>query len=139
MSTWRVQRHYGFGAARIPITARAHRIAKPPRLLSGLATIGRELSAGGPLAMTRRIAGQSPAIVLGLLLVSTFVVTLLRDHSDQSPVEVVMLESFEVPPPEVIPEPEPEPVIEVAEVVPEPPPVIEPETKVGAVSGSSCR
>ena len=133
MSSWRVEQHYGFGAARIPIRPEAHRAARAT-LGEGLADVAAELAAGGPLAMARRIVGQSPAILLGLLLFGTFVTMLVRDHSDLSPVEVVL---FDTPPlvPEVIPlepipepalpQPEPEPILVAQEPPPPPRPLIE--------------
>ena len=117
MSTWRVQRHYGFGAARIPLAAECHR-GGDAGLRAGLSTMASELFAGGPIAATRRLAGQAPALALGVILLATFVTTLTMDHSDQSPIELVMLETAT---------PEPPPVIEVVEVPPPAPPPPAPE------------
>jgi hypothetical protein len=123
MSHWRVAQHYGFGAGRIPIQPEPHRAARLS-LAAGLADVSADLASGGPLDMARRILGQSPAILLGLLLIATFVVTLGRDYSDRSPVEVVLFDS-EPMPVELPPEPVPEPLL--AEVVPEPVRVEEPK------------
>jgi len=108
MSSWRVSRHYGFGAARIPIQPEVHRAARPG-LREAVAELSAELIEGGPIAMLRRVAGQSPAMLLGLLLMVSFVVTVSRDHSDFSPIEVVFFESAPVEP-ELLPEPIPPPV-----------------------------
>jgi hypothetical protein len=114
MSTWRVAQHYGFGAARIPIHPEPHRLT-PGGLRDGLTDVRAEFVDGGFPAMARRVLGQSPAIALCLLLTAAFLVTLLRDHSDRSPIEIVLLEN--TPLPLDVSEPI-EPVIE--EVVPEP-------------------
>jgi len=134
MSTWRVRRHYGFGAARIAIAPEPHRAGRAS-LRAGLAAIGEELTDGGPRASLRRIGGELPALALGLLIVAAFVATLTRDHSD-SAIEVVLLPSSPPPTPvdERLPEPvrpappEPqveEPLVEVAAPKP-PPPAPEP-------------
>lgn len=125
MSGWRVRQHYGFGAARVAIQPEAHRAGRAS-LRAGLTAIGEELTDGGPRASLRRIGGELPALLLGLLIVSAFVVTLSRDHSDTSAIEVVMLESLPRPLPPLLEEP----VVEIArppapapaEVTPEPPP-----------------
>ena len=122
MSSWRVSQHYGFGAARIPICPEAHRAARSS-FREGLADVQNEFADGGSLAMARRILGQSPAILLGLLIASTFLVTMMRDYSDRSAIDVVLLESLSAEP-EALPEPMPEPEpLEVAKVEPPPPPV----------------
>jgi len=90
MSSWRVSRHYGFGAARIPIQPEVHRAARPG-LREAVAELSAELIEGG------------------LLLMVSFVVTVSRDHSDFSPIEVVFFESAPVEP-ELLPEPIPPPV-----------------------------
>ena len=122
MSSWRVRKHYGFGAAQIPLHPEMHR-ASEAGLRDGLGILFAEIFDGGPVAATRRIAGQTPALLLGLLLISTFVVTLARDRSDQSPIEVVMLTSAQPEPlPEPLPEIVPPPPIEEIKVVEQPPP-----------------
>jgi hypothetical protein len=123
MSNWRVERHYGFGAARIPIQAEFHR-GTEAHLRDGLGTVFSELVEGGPAAALRRVAGQTPAIVLGLLLMMAFVVTLTKDHSDYSPIEMVLLETLEpilAPPIPQEPLELKEPEIPIAELAPEPP------------------
>ena len=125
MSTWRVERHYGFGAAQIPISASAHRASKRGTR-DGLSTIFTEFAEGGPLSAARRLAGQAPVLMLGLLLFASFAITVLRDNSDSSEIQVVMLQTSPldelVPVP--IPEPEPIPVVKIEE--PPPPPVVVP-------------
>ena len=108
MSTWRVHRHYGHGAAQVPLRAEAHRGSSSA--WEGVATLLGELVAGGPIAATRRLASQAPAIGLGFLLLMAFLVTLTRDHSDTSDIEVVM---FQTPTEELL-EQLPLPPIEVA-------------------------
>lgn len=117
MNSWRVNRHFGYGAAQIPLQAEFHRGAEGG-LRDGLSTILAELVEGGPLGAMRRLAGQSPAIMLIVLLATAFVVTLSKDRSDVSPIEIVLLETAEP-----IPEPivEEEPPIEIAERKPLPP------------------
>jgi len=110
MSHWRVQRHYGFGAGRIAIQPEAHRAGRAS-VRVGLAAIGEELTDGGPLASLRRLGSELPALLLGLLILSAFIVTLARDHSDRSAIEVVVLQD----PPDPIPVEEPEPVVEPVE------------------------
>ena len=111
MSSWRVSQHYGFGAARLPIQPQAHQAARLS-LREGIAELSAELLEGGSVAMLRRVAGQAPAMLLGLLLMVSFVVTLSRDHSDFSPIEVVFFETMPVAP-TVLPEPIPEGVVVV--------------------------
>jgi hypothetical protein len=135
MSTWRVEQHYGFGAARIPIQPEAHRVVRTG-FREGLAGLTADLFEGGPTAAMRRIAGEGTAVVLGLFIMSAFVVTLLRDHSDFSPIDVVMLESVqpipeplvEEPPaiPPAAPIPEKLPVELVEKVIPPPPAIPKP-------------
>ncbi|MEE8164939.1 MAG: hypothetical protein V3T64_05175, partial [Myxococcota bacterium] len=81
-------------------------------LREGIAELSAELLEGGSVAMLRRVAGQAPAMLLGLLLMVSFVVTLSRDHSDFSPIEVVFFETMPVAP-TVLPEPIPEGVVVV--------------------------
>ncbi|MCP4905284.1 MAG: hypothetical protein GY910_09915 [bacterium] len=117
MSNWRVEKHYGFGAAKIPLRTEFHRRAEVS-MADGLAAIRMELVEGGPRAVIRRLAGQAPGILLGVMLFAAFVVTLSKDRSDLSPIEMVLIET---PPP--IPEiiVEEEPAISIAEVKPLPP------------------
>jgi hypothetical protein len=123
MSTWRVQQHYGFGGARIAIQPEAHRAGRAS-LRAGIAAIGEELTDGGPRASLRRLAGETPALLLGLLLVFAFLATVSRDHSDVSPVQVVLLESA----PRMAEPPIEEPPSEIPETVrPEPPPAVAPK------------
>ncbi|MFK7895414.1 MAG: hypothetical protein AB8G23_06240 [Myxococcota bacterium] len=128
MSNWRVEKHYGFGAAQIAIRPESHR--------GGQASIGDDFAAfsaemfdGGVVATARRVAGQMPALALGLLLVAAVITTMTADHSDISPVEVVLMDSL----PEPFIEDPPIPVIEEARVVPPAPkpiPVEPPKPKV---------
>jgi len=115
MSNWRVERHYGFGAARIPLQAEFYR-GSEANVRDGLHTVFSELALGGPVSAMRRVAAQTPAIVLGLLLLMAFVVTMTKDRSDFSPIEMVLLETPTPTP--VVPE---EPEIPLAELTPEPP------------------
>ncbi|MCB9726469.1 MAG: hypothetical protein H6748_20640 [Spirochaetaceae bacterium] len=128
MSRWRVARHYGFGAARIPIQPEPHRVERPG-LRDAVAALAEELTEGGSRASLRRIAGETPAILLGLLLLTAFIVTMARDHTDRSEIQVVMFDSappveplVPEPEPEVLPEPEPEPIVERPRPVEPPPP-----------------
>jgi hypothetical protein len=66
MSTWRVERHYGFGAAQIPIHPEPHR-AVQIGFGAGLGVLVRELTEGGVVATMRRAAGEASAILLALL------------------------------------------------------------------------
>ena len=121
MSSWRVEQHYGFGAARIPIQPEPHASLRFG-LLAGVGYLVSEIFAGGPAATVRRLIGQTPAMALGLLLMIAFVVTLSQDRSDQSPIEVVLFTTSETVPdliPEVVP---PEP-IPMAEPIPKPKPI----------------
>jgi hypothetical protein len=112
MSTWRVAQHYGFGAGRIPIQPEPHRVTSSG-LREGFADLRSEFVDGGVAAMVRRVVGQSPSILLLLLLTVAMFNTLLRDHSDVSPIEIVLLEDA------------PPPIEELAELVPEPIPLVE--------------
>lgn len=113
MSTWRVEQHYGFGAARIRIQPEAHR-----RVETGFVTacgvLADQLFEGGTAAIARRLLGQMPGLLLIGLIFFTFITILARDHSDVSPIEVVFFDT---------PALEPEPVIEVVEAEP-PKPVV---------------
>ena len=60
MSTWRVEQHYGFGAAQIPIRPEPHRAAQLG-FAEGVGILIRDLTEGGPVAMLRRTAGD-PAV-----------------------------------------------------------------------------
>jgi len=116
MSTWRVERHYGFGAAQIPIHPEPHRAAQIG-FAEGLGVLVRELTEGGVVATMRRAAGEASAILLGLLIFAAVVVTLTRDHSDTSSIDVVLLHTVVE---------EPLPLVEEVEVlvpVPAPAPV----------------
>jgi hypothetical protein len=114
MSTWRVEQHYGFGAARIPIQPEPHRTVRVG-FSEGLGALVRELTEGGVVATMRRAAGEASAILLSLLILAAVVVTLMRDHSDVSSIDVVLLET-------VVRDPEPL-IEEVEEVIPAPVPL----------------
>jgi len=105
MSSWRVDQHYGFGAAQIPIRPEPHS-SEMLGLMEGAVYLAGELVAGGPVATMRRLVGQTPAILLGLLLFAAFIVTLAQDRTDQSPIEIVLFDTAET-----IPEPVPEEVL----------------------------
>ncbi len=114
MSTWRVERHYGFGAAQIPIHPEPHRTVQIG-FVAGLSVLVRELTEGGVVATMRRAAGEASAMLLGLLILAAVVVTLMRDHSDTSSIDVVLLHTVVK---------EPLPLVEEVEVlVPAPAPV----------------
>jgi hypothetical protein len=114
MSTWRVERHYGFGAAQIPIQPEPHRAARIG-FAEGLGALVGELTEGGVVATMRRAAGEVSAILLSLLIFAAVIMTLLRDHSDMSSIDVVLLETVV---------PKPQPLIEdVEELAPVPAPV----------------
>lgn len=123
MSTWRVERHYGFGAAQIPIQPEAHRAVRIG-FAEGVGFFVGELTEGGPVATMRRVAGEASALLLSLLILLAFIVTLTRDHSDRSAVEVVLLVTAVPEPLPIVEEPPPIP-IEIAK--PEPPKAIVPE------------
>ncbi len=114
MSTWRVEQHYGFGAARIPIQPEPHRAVRVG-FSEGLGALVRELTEGGVVATMRRAAGEASAILLSLLILAAVVVTLTRDHSDVSSIDVVLLET-------VVRDPEPL-IEEIEELIPAPVPV----------------
>ena len=114
MSTWRVERHYGFGAAQIPIQPEPHRAAQIG-FAEGMGALVGELTEGGVVATIRRAAGEASAILLSLLIFAAVIVTLTRDHSDMSSIDVVLLES-------VVRDPEPL-LEEVEELVPVPVPI----------------
>ena len=99
MSTWRIERHYGFGAAQIPIQPEPHRAAQIG-LVEGVGALIDELTEGGVVATVCRAAGEASAILLSLLILTAVVVTLTRDYSDVSSIEVVLLET-------VVPQPQP--------------------------------
>jgi hypothetical protein len=129
MSTWRVEQHYGFGAARIPIQPEPHRAVRVG-FSEGMGTLVRELTEGGVVATMRRAAGEASAILLSLLILAAVVVTLTRDYSDVSSIDVVLLETIVRDPQPLIEEVEegviPAPVpVEIAK--PEPPKRVEPK------------
>ena len=68
MSSWRIERHYGFGAAQIPIQPEPHRTV-PIGLFEGLGTLVGDLTEGGVVATIRRASGEASAILLSLLSV----------------------------------------------------------------------
>ncbi len=121
MSSWRVEQHYGFGAAQIPIRPEPHS-SEMLGVMEGAVYLVGELFAGGPVATMRRLVGQTPAMMLGVLLLTAFIVTLTRDRTDESPIEVVLFDSAEV-----IPELLPEPVVPPAPAIPEPIEIAKPE------------
>ena len=104
MSSWRVEQHYGFGAAQIPICAEPH-ASQMFGVMEGVGYLCREFVAGGPVAAMRRLAGQVPALLLGLLLFVAFIVTLTRDRTDESPIEVVLFASSEFIPEAILADP----------------------------------
>ncbi len=116
MSNWRVERHYGFGAAQIAIRTEPHRAGRST-VAEDFAAFGAEFFDGGVLATARRVSGQMPALFLGLLLVAAVVTTLTADHSDVSPVELVLMTTL----PEPFIEDPPIPVIEEARIEPSKP------------------
>lgn len=109
MISWRVEQHYGFGAARISIRPEPHR-TMPVGFADGIGALLGELTEGGPVAAMRRTAGEASAILLSLLILSAVIVTLSRDYSDVSAIEVVFLETPAPKPPVVIEEPIPIPL-----------------------------
>jgi hypothetical protein len=132
MSSWRVAQHYGFGAAQIPIRPEPHS-SEMLGIMEGAVYLVGEIFAGGPVPTMRRLVGQAPAILLGLLLFMAFIVTLSRDRTDESPIEIVLFDSDEfipesVPialnPPNLPTPPIPEP-IKIAR--PEPPKPVAPK------------
>ena len=148
MSSWRVDQHYGFGAAQIPIRPEPHS-SEMLGVREGAVYLVGELFAGGPSATMRRLVGQTPAIMLGFLLLVAFIVTLARDRTDESPIEVVLFDTEEIipeelpvipdpievarpePPKPVAPKPAPPPpqVAEVPKPAPSPPPVVRPKPR----------
>ncbi len=126
MSSWRVERHYGFGAARIPIQPEPHRVAEIG-LAEGVGILVGELTEGGVVATLRRAAGEASAIGLSLLILAAVVVTLMRDYSDMSSIEVVLLETVVPRPVTIIDEVEESVPVEIAK--PEPPKRVAPRPK----------
>lgn len=126
MSSWRVERHYGFGAARIPIQPEPHRVAEIG-LAEGVGILVGELTEGGVVATLRRAAGEASAIGLSLLILAAVVVTLMRDYSDVSSIEVVLLETVVPRPVTIIDEVEESVPVEIAK--PEPPKRVAPRPK----------
>lgn len=120
MSDWRVRKHYGFGAAQIAIHPEAHR-AGQSSVVGDVAAFGAEIFEGGVLSTARRVSGQMPALLLGLLLVAAVFSTLMMDHSDVSPVEVVLMDTL----PQPFIEDPPIPVIEQARIEPPKPKPLE--------------
>ncbi len=126
MSSWRVERHYGFGAARIPIQPEPHRVAEIG-LAEGVGILVGELTEGGVVATLRRAAGEASAIGLSLLILAAVVVTLMRDYSDLSSIEVVLFETVVPRPVTIIDEVEESVPVEIAK--PEPPKRVAPRPK----------
>jgi hypothetical protein len=128
MSTWRVEQHYGFGAARIPIRPEAHR-REPVGLRAGMRMLAVEFTDGGFTATLRRTAGEASGMMLGLLILLAVVVTFARDHSDTSAIELVMVDDFVTEPPPLVEAPVPEPIPEPEPLevpTPEPPKPLSP-------------
>jgi len=136
MSARHIVKHYGFGAARIPVRAEMHCVSDAG-FGEDFAAILAEAGSGGPAAVFRRFAGTAA----GLATISAFLVVviagLVSQEASREALEVVMLESAEVVPPPIVeplvelPAP-PEPVVpeavkpepEVVKPAPEPPPMV---------------
>ena len=121
MSNWRVEQHYGFGAAQIPIRPEPH-CSELLGIMEGAVYLMSELVAGGPVATMRRLVGQTPAMMLGLLLFVSFIVTLSQDRTDESPIEVVLFDTEEI-----VPEPKPIEIAALPIPVPKPIEIVQPE------------
>jgi hypothetical protein len=133
MSRWRIERHYGFGAAQIPIRPEPHH-AMPVGLAEGAASFVEELTQGGVLSTIHRAAGEASTVLLAVLILGAVSLTLLRDHSDVSPIEIALFETarpqatpiIEAP----IPLPVPVPIVPILAEVPKPTPKSEPKKPV---------
>jgi len=112
MSDWRIQRHYGFGAARVSLSPRPHRYNQ---------SIGSAMrEAGGDFYLS-----SLPPMILAVFMIAALFLTVSEDRG-YTDVEVVMIGSELQAAPEEIEEP----VQEIVEVPPEPEPVPEPVKKV---------
>jgi len=129
MGAWRVELHYGVGAANVRLCPEPY--LHPDRswgLLEGIARLREDIHAEGR-SWARSLAIM-PIGLLALVIVTATVMTAVRGHVDRSGVEIVMLKTepmlaqIEV---EAIPEPEPVPVPVVR---PEPKPLPKPEQKI---------
>lgn len=119
MSRWRVEQHYGFGAARIPIQPEPHRTVRVG-LAEGAAAWVEEVTAGGAKAILQRVFGEAVGILFVVLIMAAVAITLARDHSDVSTIEVAFFET---------PVAAPLPIIETPAPVSVPVPVVIPPKK----------
>jgi len=110
MSKWRVEQHYGFGAARIPIQPQPHQPVRVS-LAEGMAVFVEELTEGGVWAAANRAAGEAAAALLAVLIFAAVAVTLMGDHSDVSRIEMALFETVQ---------PEMAPILEAPVPVPVP-------------------
>ncbi len=119
MSRWRVEQHYGFGAARIPIQPEPHRTVRVG-LVEGAAAWVEEVTAGGAKAILQRASGEAAGLLFVVLIMAAVAITLARDYSDVSTIEIALFET---------PAAEPLPIIETPAPVPVPVPVVIPPKK----------
>ncbi|MBW2695413.1 MAG: hypothetical protein JRE70_03000, partial [Deltaproteobacteria bacterium] len=125
MGAWRVDQHYGVGVANVRLHAEPY--LHPERrwtLREGLDALREDLHDRD--RSLRRAVGVLPGILLGTVVLLSFVLTVVRDRSDDTGVELVLWTSAP-PQPEAIPEQAPPPIpipkpVERAEPVEPPPP-----------------
>lgn len=125
MGAWRVDQHYGVGVANVRLHAEPY--LHPERrwtLREGLDALREDLHDRD--RSLRRAVGVLPGILLGTIVLLSFVLTVVRDRTDDTGVELVLWTSAP-PQPEAIPEQAPPPIpipkpVERAEPV-EPPPL----------------
>jgi hypothetical protein len=111
MGAWRVEQHYGVGVANVRLCAEPY--LHPERrysLREGIEALRDDLHAND--RSLRRTLGVLPVLLLTVMVMLSFVLTVVRDRFDDSGIEMVVMASE--PPVPVIPQ---EPVVE-----PPPPP-----------------
>lgn len=133
MGAWRVDQRYGAGAANVRLNAEPLEFpSRPYTLFEGIARLRDDLHAEGH--SLRRMVAAAPALALGIALVMSFFVTVVRDRIDESAVTVVMMRteplSVVEPVVEEVPPPEPEPIPEPKVAEKPPPPAPKPEPMV---------
>jgi hypothetical protein len=131
MGAWRVDAHYGQGAASLRVGGHPYRQPPEPRFFDELARVRAELHAEGH--RIRRTFAVLPAFLLVLVVLATFVMTVTGDHADESGVVVATFTTepaVPLPPEPVVPPPIPEPPVQkLAEVKPKPVPKPTPQPK----------
>ena len=90
MGAWRVEQHYGVGAANVRLCAEPYQHPERPyTLLEGLAHVRADLHAEG--TSLRRSFALLPGMAMVVLILASFAVTVARERLDDPVIEVVML------------------------------------------------